>query len=301
MRLPILIAALIAALPARAEPPAVVADIPAVHALAAQVMAGLGEPALILSGGADPHDFQLRPSQVRALAGADLVFWIGPELTPGLARALEGAGAADRAVELLAVPGTRLLETGGAEGAHDAGHDHDHGTIDPHAWLDPANARVWVAEMADRLAEVDPENAPRYAANAATTEAALTALEVELRATLAPAQGKALFVQHDAYGYFASAFGLSIAGALSGGDAASPGAAHLAQIRAQIRGQIGTGPACVFAEAGHDPALARAMAGETGAWLGTLDPEGLALDPGPGHHADLLRGLAAEIARCPAG
>lgn len=297
MRLPALIAALTIALPARADPPAVVADIPAVQSLAAQVMAGLGEPELILSGGADPHDFQLRPSQARALAGADLVFWIGPELTPGLARALDSTGATDRAVELLALPGTRLLEADGAEADHGDDHGHGHDGIDPHAWLDPANARVWVAAMADRLAEADPENTARYAANAEATAAALTALEAELRTTLAPAQGAALYVQHDAYGYFATAFGLTIAGALSGGDAAAPGAAHLAELRAQI----GPGPACIFAEAGHDPALARALAEETGAWLGTLDPAGLALDPGPDHYADLLRALATEFARCPAG
>jgi zinc transport system substrate-binding protein len=210
------LAALIAATaPARAEVPAVVTDIAPVHSLVAQVMGDLGAPVLLLDRGADPHSFQLRPSQAAALSGADLVFWIGPELTPWLDRALQGTGSTGTAVSLLRVEGVTLRSY--AEGAdhgdhghdheaaaaqddhghdHDHDHDHDHGHdhghaeaeahhdhghdhghaeaeahddhghghdhahegTDPHAWLDPANARAWLTAIAGRLAEADPEN-----------------------------------------------------------------------------------------------------------------------------------------------
>ena len=76
--------------PAAAEVPRVITDIPPVQALVAQVMADLGAPVLLLDKGADAHSFQLRPSQAAALAEADLVVWIGPEMTPWLDRAVGG-------------------------------------------------------------------------------------------------------------------------------------------------------------------------------------------------------------------
>jgi zinc transport system substrate-binding protein len=78
-----------ASTPAFAEVPAVVTDIPPVHALVSQVMGDLGQPMLLLERGADEHDFQLRPSQAAAVADAELVVWIGPELTPWLDGAME--------------------------------------------------------------------------------------------------------------------------------------------------------------------------------------------------------------------
>lgn len=114
--------------PALAEVPRVVTDLPPVHSLVAQVMGDLGEPDLLLGQGADPHSFQLRPSQARALANADLVVWIGPEMTRWLERALEGRKGEE--LRLMQVAGTHLQDFG--EGAaHDhAGHGHDHADED---------------------------------------------------------------------------------------------------------------------------------------------------------------------------
>ena len=171
-----IITAILASTPALAEVPSVVTDIPPVHALVAQVMGDLGQPELLLGKGADEHDFQLRPSQAGAVAEAGLVVWIGPELTPWLETALETRPEGAASLALLDAEGTdrRGYADGGepAEKAHDDGehedaHDHGHGAEDPHAWLDPDNAQVWLGLIAARLGELDPENAATYTANAA--------------------------------------------------------------------------------------------------------------------------------------
>jgi zinc transport system substrate-binding protein len=325
-------------LAAQAEVPTVVTDIAPVHALVAQVMGDLGAPVLLLDRGADPHSFQLRPSQAAALSAADIVFWVGPELTPWLDRALEGAESAGTAVSLLRVEGVTLRSYGDDHGheeaaahddhghdeaaahddhGHDHGHDHDeahddhahddhagghdhdhkHEGTDPHAWLDPANAQAWLTAIAARLAAADPANADTYAANAAAATQAVQALDAEIRAALAPAAGRPLFVFHDAYGYLAAAYGLTIAGTIADGDAADPGARRLADLRAALGEAQG---ACLFAEANHDPAYVEAIAGETGIRTATLDPSGSALDPGPELYATMMRALAAGIAGCAA-
>jgi zinc transport system substrate-binding protein len=323
----------IAVLPAAAEVPDVVTDIAPVHSLVAQVMGDLGEPLLLLDRGADPHSFQLRPSQAAALAEADLVFWIGPELTPWLDRALAGSGAADRAVPLLTAEGVIRREYGGAaaqgEEAHsdadhahdDHGHDdhahddhahddhghadhahddhgHAHAGVDPHAWLDPANAIAWTRVIEARLSAADPANAAAYAANAEAARADLAALDAELRESLAAARGVPLFVFHDAYGHLAAAYGLTIAGTLAEGDAATPGAGRLAALRAALGG---AGTACLFAEANHDRALVETLAADTGITPGTLDPDGSSFEPGPALYGEMMRALASAITGCATG
>ncbi|MGF6859740.1 zinc transport system substrate-binding protein [Rhodobacteraceae bacterium MBR-64] len=289
-----------------ARTPQVVADIPAVGSLVEQVMGDIGTPKVLLTAGADAHSFQLRPTQAADLAGADLVFWVGPGLTPWLERAIEGVGLRGEAVALLASDGVHLRgfdgDSHGQDDAHDHAHSHAHGDehpgegVDPHAWLDPANAAVWVDAIAAHLSETDPEHAAAYAANAAAAKARIAAMDAEIATTLAGLGAVPLIVFHDAYGYFADHFGLTIAGAITLGDAARPGAARIAAIREVL---IETGARCIFPEAQHDPALVQTVAEGTGATIAApLDPTGSALAFGPDHYGDLMRGLAETIARC---
>jgi zinc transport system substrate-binding protein len=304
---------------ARAEVPQVVTDIVPVQALAAAVMEGLGAPQVLLDGGASPHSFQMRPSQAAAVADADLVIWVGPELTPWLDKAVDARAEGAAVLGLLAAPGTvlRQFPAGDAEAAagdpiaHDHDHEHEHehehadaaqdqehhhSGADPHAWLDPANARAWVAAIAAELARLDPDNAARYAENAAKAVQAIDAADASARAALDPVRDRPFFAFHDAYGYFARAYGLTIAGTIAAGDAASPGAKHLAELQAQMQG---AGPLCIFPEVQHDPKLVAQMAEAAGARLGgALDPEGAGVDPGPGAWAAILTGMADTIAAC---
>jgi zinc transport system substrate-binding protein len=253
------------------------------HSLAAQVMGSAGVPELLVDRAGDPHEFQMRPSQARALAEADLVFWVGAALTPWFERALQLVPPEVRNVALLDTEGTRHLA---------------HGATDPHAWLDPANARVWTAAIAAELSRADPANADLYAANAAAAERALTELDGELRSILATAEGVPLFTGHDAYGYLARAYDLTIAGALAAGDAAAPGAAHLAALRKELL--AGEAP-CLFTDPGQNPDLIANLIEGTEIRTATLDPAGGMLPPGPEHYAETMRALAHGIADCVAG
>lgn len=377
---------------AQADTPRVVTDTPVVHALVSLVMGDLGTPGLLLDRGADAHNFQLRPSQARALGEAGRVYWIGPELTPWLDRALSGSGAGDRALALLASEGT-ILRAFDPDGAHDhsgAAHDHDHGHghghedhghdhdhahgdhahdhahddhahedhahgdhahgdhahedhahgdhahgdhahdhahddhahddhahdhahgdhahdhhdhahdgTDPHAWLDPRNVAHWLDVIAADLAAIDPANAATYAANAAAARADIAALEAEIGATLSAATDAPFVVFHDAYGYLAARYGLSIAGSIALGDAAAPGAGRLAQLRAEL---ASGGVVCAFPEAQHDPALVATLVDGTDVRIGaTLDPSGSSLEPGADLYHRLMRQLAQGIVDCVTG
>ncbi len=289
--------------PALAEVPQVVTDIPPVQALVAQVMGDLGTPELLLAQGADEHDFQLRPSQARAVAGAGLVVWIGPELTPWLESALETRGEGAAVLSLLRAEGTTLRSYAAGKG-HEADQDqedagHDHGSDDPHAWLDPENAQVWLELIAADLSRLDPANAATYQANAAAAVAEVDRLDKGLMAILAPVKGKPLVTFHDAFGYFGDHYGVAFAGSVAAGDSGAPGAARLTLLRADIEAG---GVVCLFPEAQHDPALIEQLAEGTGISIGAaLDPVGSSLEPGPGAYAALMTGLAQAIADCAGG
>lgn len=322
----VLIALVVLPVALRAESPRVVADVAPVHSLVAQVMAGVGEPGLLLQPGASPHGYAMRPSEAAALQAADLVVWVGPELTPWLDRALETLGGDANRVALLQADGTLrhdVRETATfkhghddhdhGEGGHDDhgheehkakhadhdahGHDdHDHhGPVDPHAWLDPENARVWLDLIADALARLDPDNAQTYRDNAASARNELAALGNEIRKTLEPVHGTAFLVYHDAYQYFERRFDLRAAGAVAVSDAATPGPARMAELRDLV---AETAPRCAFFEPQFSPRLVETLAQGTGIRQAELDPIGQALMPGPALYPDLLRGMAEVIANC---
>ncbi|ODT83098.1 MAG: zinc ABC transporter substrate-binding protein [Pelagibacterium sp. SCN 64-44] len=284
--------------------PRVVASIKPVHALVSTVMAGVGEPALIVKGATSPHTYSLRPSDAAALESADIVFWTGHGLELFLANALDTLAPQAEVVELAETPGIELLplREGGAFEPHSHGeeeHDHDHGHEheegDMHFWLDPQNAALMVSEIAAVLAKADPENAATYAANAEAERSRLAALEAELRQTLAPLSGKPFIVFHDAYQYFEHRFGLDVAGTVTVSPDAMPGAARIDELRAKVRD---LGATCVFAEPNFEPAIVRTIIEGTSARAGTLDPEGSALAEGPDLYPNLLRGLAAGLVDC---
>lgn len=125
-------AALMSGGAALAEVPRVVTDIPPVQGLVAQVMKGVGEPALLVQPGASPHGYSLRPSEAKSLEQAQAVFFVGPELTPWLVKPIETLAPKAEHIELLDAEGTTKLpnRSGATFEAHvhsdGEGHDHDH-------------------------------------------------------------------------------------------------------------------------------------------------------------------------------
>jgi zinc transport system substrate-binding protein len=314
---------------AYADTPQVAVDIAPVHSLVARVMDGVGTPDLIVQPGASPHEYSLRPSEAAALQDADLVFWIGPDLTPWLTDTIETLAPDAAVTALLEADGTIKLEfrEGALFEAHDhgndedhdeeddhkdhddhdeegheghadeeAGHDdHGHSAYDPHAWLSPQNAKTWLNVIAGELSAADPDNAGAYFANAAAGRAEIEALIGEVTATLNPVRDGQFVVFHDAYQYFEMDFDLPASGAISIGDASDPSPARIAEIQDRIAEQ---GIDCVLAEPQFNPGLVATVLDGTEAQTGILDPLGSDLEPGPALYPQLIRNLSTALAGC---
>jgi zinc transport system substrate-binding protein len=311
---------------AYADTPQVAVDIAPVHSLVARVMDGVGTPDLIIQPGASPHEYSLRPSEAAALQNANLVFWIGPDLTPWLTDTIKTLAPDAAVTALMEVDGTIKLEfREGAlfeahaheddddhvDEAHDdhdeeAGHDdhddeetghegHGQGAHDPHAWLSPQNAMTWLNVIAGQLSAADPDNAGAYFTNAAAGRTEMEALIGEVIATLDPVRDGQFLVFHDAYQYFEMDFDFPASGAISIGDASDPSPARIAEIQDRIAEQ---GIDCVLAEPQFNPGLVATVLDGTEAGTGMLDPLGSDLEPGPALYSQLIRNLSTALAGC---
>jgi zinc transport system substrate-binding protein len=292
--------------------PHIVVSIKPLHSLVAAVMEGVAEPELLLSGGETPHRYALRPSQARALSGADAIFWIGPELEGFLVKPLHALGDKGKVVTIVEAPGIELLpgRSGGVWEEHDHHHGHSHGEkkhkhshkshppkegSDPHLWLDPLNAKAIVRLAALEMGRLFPEHQARFDANAEAMEERLAALDDELSQKLASMKGRPFIVFHDAYHYLERRYNLSAAGAITLSPERSPGAQRLREIRKTIRDR---GALCVFAEPQFEPRLVATVVEGTNARQGVLDPLGADLDAGPEAYFTLMRRLEEGLRSC---
>ncbi|MDH2292362.1 zinc ABC transporter substrate-binding protein [Cobetia sp. 10Alg 146] len=293
---------------AMAEVPSVAVDIPPVHSLVARVMGELGSPELVIQPGASPHGYSMRTSEARSLADADIVFFVSDDLTPWLAKARASLAADADVVELMEVPGTLHLRY--REGAtfeayhdehddhdsHDDHHEHAHAGMNPHGWLDPMNARLWLAAIAESLAAQDPEHAATYRSNARAGQRELETLTESLSARLAQVQGTRYIVFHDAYQYFEHRFDVPASGAISLGDASTPSPARVKEIQTRVaRDNI----QCVFREPQYNPALIESVFEGTGVKTSIVfEPLGVGLPLGETLYPQLIKRLGQGILRC---
>ncbi|MBF0142272.1 MAG: zinc ABC transporter substrate-binding protein [Magnetococcales bacterium] len=315
--LPLLLFALFVSAPmggAAPTSPRVVASILPVHALAAEVMAGVGKPDLLVPGNTSPHSFTLRPSDARKLREADIVFWVGEGLENFLQSPLEKLATGARILALSQAEGVSLRPASrdiatsiAAPPFSGSGTVHQHGTGaetgergasdggDWHIWLDPENARAMAAAMAGALIQSDPVNAASYRQNLTRLTTRLGELTREIEATLAPVREIPFAVFHDAYRHFGQRFGLRPVAIVTHAPGRPLGARRLGEVRAALTAGRAV---CLFREPPFPPSLAETILKGTTVRLGLLDPEGGTLEPGEGAYFALIRGMAEALRHC---
>ena len=276
----------------------VLTSIKPLQLIATAVQDGVAIPEVLLPPGASPHNYALRPSDVRKVQSVDLLYWIGPDMEGFLPRVLNGRTLPSVAVQDL--PGMKLRRF--AEDSHshaeDADeHDHDHrpGSLDAHLWLSPTNARVIAAKMAADLSAADPANATRYQSNLQAFDERLDALDLRLKKRLAGIEGKPYFVFHEAFDYFEDAYGLKHTGVFSVAAEVQPGAQHVAAMRARLQE---VGKTCVFSEPPLRPRLAETLVAGLPVKLAELDALGGYTPATAQGYEQVMEKLGNDLAGC---
>jgi ABC-type Zn uptake system ZnuABC Zn-binding protein ZnuA len=220
----------------------------------------LGDAAYIESivpTGIDVHTFQPSPSDVEKIQSADLIIANGLGLDGWIGSLIEASGKGDVDTLLL---GEGLDQESGWVYLSNA---ETSGALDPHVWLDPKGAILYVQHIADRVSRDAPDLAQRIAASSADGVNSIAAVDQDLAAEFAaidPARRK-IVTMHDAFGYFARAYDIEIVGVA----VAAPGQDPSAQeIRALIDAIREAGVTALFSEVQLPSKVLDQIAAETG-------------------------------------
>ena len=218
--------------------------------------------------GGEVHTYDPSPSDLRAVAAADMIVMNGLGLDEWLAAVVENAGADAPLIELAEdLEGVTYLDGGheAEDGHEDESDDDGHGSVNPHLWLDVANAARYVERIVDALVGVatSDDDADAIRASGAAYLERLGDLDAYASERIAaiPAEDRIIVSFHEAFPYFAEAYGLTIAGTIISNPGQDPSAG---QIRALVDAIRETGAKAVFGEIQFSPDLVRTVADEAG-------------------------------------
>ncbi len=303
----------------------VVASIKPIHSLAAAIMDGVGEPALIVKGFESVHDYQPKPSDAKLLEEADVVVWIGPDLESSISTAIRNLSKNAISVELSEVDGLTLFgfreshvhhdeeDDHGEEGEEDEDHEgeredddhgeerdedrdmHEEGELDMHVWLDVSNAILMADEIARALKVAYPQHSDLFDSNHKSLLENLHDLERELEKQADSIRERPYIVFHDAYQYLEKSLGLESVAAVTLNPTITPGVGQINEIREAV---IETGAICAFAEPQFNPGILKIVGEGTELEMGMLDPLGYDVEAGPNAYFEIMRNMLTALRDC---
>ena len=261
--------------------------------------------------GAEPHDVELSPRQVREVGTADLVLYLSgfqaavdeavdarrPTVVLDAAEVADVAAADEHAGEPAEqnADEEHADEHAGEEHADEHEDEHEdeaghHHAVDPHFWLDPQRLATLAEPVADALTAIAPQHADAFAEGAARLAADLAGLDADYTEGLASCERRVVVTSHEAFGYLTEAYGLEQVG-ISGLDPeAEPSPARLREIGDVVRDR---GVTTLFTESAVTPGVAETLAEDLGVATAVLDPVEHQADPGADYRAVMERNLEA--------
>jgi zinc transport system substrate-binding protein len=287
----------------------VLTSITPIQLIASEILADVAQPEVLLPPGASPHQYSLRPSDVRKVKQADLIFWIGPELERFLEKTLSKTDATvlsfleaeemhqeEAEHENKSEHGSSHQESEDNLLASSHQHDgHDHGGTDPHIWLDPMHALEMAEIIRDEAIKAAPDKTLLLEQNYAEFAAGLLEKDQLIMAQLAPFNERGFVVFHDAYSRFVKRYNLKQLGAVTINPSRKAGARHLSELREAV---IKSKAVCIFSEPQFSGSILKTIAAGTAVRTAELDPLGQKVMLGKGAYLAFIADFAQVFKEC---
>ncbi|MBD2779267.1 zinc ABC transporter substrate-binding protein ZnuA [Xenorhabdus sp. 42] len=273
--------------------------------IAAAMTEGVTGTQVLLPDGSSPHDYALRPLDVRKINQADLVVWIGPDMETFLAKPI-GKIAQNKQLELAELSTIKSLllkndedndESGEShQHKHETDHEHHHhGEYNMHIWLSPEIAGKAAQAIYERLVVLYPQKKEQLDVNLRKFNGQLVQTDKNIANILKPVRKQGYFVFHDAYNYFEKHYQMAPIGYFTVNPEIQPGAQKLHYIRTQLVEQKAK---CIFAEPQFRPAVIHAIAKGTDVRIGILDPLGSDIALNKDSYMKFITQLSQQYAGC---
>lgn len=269
--------------------------------------------------GSSPHNYNMKPSQRRALENADVIFWVGPDMETFLYRLLAGQEFRSRTVALMDAD-HEAGEDNHDEHAHEKhaddhhghdheeeakeeehhseghGHGHDHGDgEDPHIWLDPELAIEMAETIRDALSALEGVEAAALNENFEQFKLSVREADANIRERLMPAHDISLFAYHDAFTRFAEHYGLKLEGVLTLNPELSPGARHIAEVQEKLRNA--THP-CLLTEPQFNRQWWRSITENLDVTFSAWDPLATDIEATPEGYNNFQQSIVDAVLKC---
>lgn len=248
--------------------PNVVASFSILGDMVRQIAGDRVELAVLVGPDADAHVYEPTPADAKTLAKADLVVVNGLNFEGFIDRLITKSGFKGQTVVASQGVEPRLVDDDDHHGHSHKSKDHKHGKIpDPHAWQDLKNGKIYAQNIRDALVAQDPAGKDLYMTNTQKFLDQIDTLDAAVREKLAaiPQEKRRILTSHDAFGYFAKAYGIEILAVQGVNTEAEASAKDVAKIIRQIKQQ---NIRAVFVENIADKRLVERITRETGAVLG---------------------------------
>jgi zinc transport system substrate-binding protein len=279
----------------------IVTDIAPVHSIVSQVVGNKGHVTALVSGGADPHHFALKPSQAKTVSEADVIVWMGSGISPALEHAFESLAPNAKLIDLSALQNDKKSD-GHEDHAHkDEGQDHEEHAhdlgYDPHFWLNPEIVARWIHPLEDALIAFAPMHKDGIHKSAHQFEHELEELAHELKHDLEPHLPISVLVSHDAFSHFDAFAGTTTAGAITDGTNRAEGLKTLKDLEARLKE---TPPDCLIEDPAEPSGFAQELAKNLGIKTIPLSPIGVGLEDQQPFYQTFLKAVTSAYVACKA-
>lgn len=290
----------------------VVSSIKPIQLITTAVIGNLGQSHILLPPSANPHNYQLRPSQRTLLNDADLFVWVGPELELFLVKVLNTSSVKQlsltKTLQLNSVLHNQLETEHNDEHSHDEhGHDehshdeHNHnttgnnGSFDPHIWLNPALTEQIARAIYQQLSTQYPNLEPQLKKNINQFITDLHTTEKEITQLFKARNQIAIYTFHEAFTHFADHYGLMIAGTITRTPESRPGAKHLSELAEEIRHNK---KICLVKEPNFKAPYVDTITRGTEVIITTADPLATDINNSETGYFEFMRSIANSFYKC---
>ena len=249
---------------------------------------------LAIDGKKSPHSFNVKPSNIKFIENADIIFYIDDSLESSFAKSIANNQKAKK-IKLLKEKGLRLYKTRSSRDWKKQGAKIDDKYIDSHIWLDTKNAKRILKIIKDNLEKMNPKHTKTYRKKYDIAIQRINALYQELELELEPLKNKKFIVFHDAFQYFENQFFLQNAGQITQKPHLNVSIKNLKKNKIKARNED---IKCIFFEPQFNKKFSNIIAKGSRAEIVAIDPVGMNLEPSDELYLKLMKNISKSYQNC---